>query len=243
MPVFKRKTPAWRRFIKKYHIPIALLAAMVVFWGNISWAFNGDVWRQFLSDYFPQYFPRPYVLVEHAPVLENAGAIDYSDGNTKGKTETIVKRESDPANDPVERRDLLSIPKLGLAVPIITAATDDAKVIYGLLDSGVVLYPGSAAFGTAGQTVILGHSAPIGWPMIKYDWVFSRINELKEGDMVAVTYNNETRYYSVVDTRIVDKQNGVPTPTVDGNSLALVSCWPPGKDLNRIVVECTIKNE
>lgn len=229
----------------KYRVPgilLLLLVMMVIFWGNISWLFNGDVWRQMLSDYLPQYFPKPYVLVTHETVIENVQGNDTGEAvKTGGGGES--GSESQPAQQQKPRRDILSIPKLGLVVPIVTAATTDTTVVHGLLDSGVVLYPGSAPFGTSGQTVILGHSAPTGWPMIKYDWVFSRLNELKEGDMVVVTYNNETRYYSVVTTRVVTKQDGVPEPTVAGNSLALVSCWPPGKDLNRIVVESTLKNE
>ena len=248
MPVFKRKKPVWRIFMNRYKVPgilMLLLAMMLIFWGNISWIFNRDVWRQILSDYFPQYFPRPYVLVTHEPVIEN---IDAADPNTNGDPKPAGKSGDNFNVEPgtsaqTVRRDMLSIPKLGLSVPIVTAATTDTEVIHGLLDSGVVLYPGSAAFGTSGQTVILGHSAPVGWPMIKYDWVFSRINELKSGDMVVVTYNNETRYYSVVATRVVTPQEGVPEPTVQGNSLALVSCWPPGKDLKRIVVESTINTE
>ena len=56
-------------------------------------------------------------------------------------------------------------------------------------------------------------------------------------------YNFETRYYNVVKTRVVAPQAGVPDPTVMGNSLMLVSCWPPGKDLKRIAVEATISGK
>jgi len=245
MPIFKRKKPAWRRFIDNYRVPgvlVLLLLLMIIFWGNISWFFNGEVWRQLLSDYFPQYFPKPYVMVEHKPAIEPVDGGEAGGGtiiedpveNTEPNVLSVAEKK---------QRDLLSIPKLGLAVPIITTATADSEVIYGLLDSGVVLYPGSAPFGDAGQTVILGHSAPTGWPKIKYDWVFSRINELVKGDMVIITYNDETRYYSVVTTRVVTPQEGVPQPTVEGNSLALVSCWPPGKDLKRIIVESTINTD
>jgi LPXTG-site transpeptidase (sortase) family protein len=135
---------------------------------------------------------------------------------------------------------MITIPKINITAPIITAQTDNADVIHGLLDSGVVLYPGSTPFGLTGQTVLLGHSAPTGWPKIKYDWVFSKISELKEGDMVVITYNYETRYYTVVSSRVVTPQEGVPESTVSGNSLMLVTCWPPGKDLKRFTVEATI---
>ncbi len=104
----------------------------------------------------------------------------------------------------------------------------------------MVLYPGSAPFGGSGQTVILGHSAPAGWPKIKYEWVFSKINELEKGDMVVVTYDNITRYYKVAGSQIVDPKTGVPAPTVEGNSLMLISCWPPGKNTKRIAVEAEL---
>jgi len=214
-------------------LPLLLLAFFVlvaVFWNNISWVANGDVWRQYLSDAFPQLFPRPYVLV-----VKKAPA-----STIKTATQPEIKTAAPAAESNKPRHDMLTIPKINITAPIITAKTDNNDVVHGLLDSGVVLYPGSVAFGAAGQTVILGHSAPVGWPKIKYDWVFSKLNELKKGDMVVVTYNFETRYYQVVNTRVVSPKYGVPEPTVKGNSLMLVSCWPPGKDLSRIAVEATI---
>lgn len=257
MVVFLSKRAKRQSFLKKYRVPgvfLLLVIMGIIFWGNISWIFSGDVWRQMLSDYFPEYFPKPYVMVEHKAEIETAdnpgdsGTIAENSGTDNNET-PIENNASDGSSSGAEdlsteeekMQDLITIPKIGIVAPIVTAATSDSEVIHGLLDSGVVLYPGSAPFGDLGQTVILGHSAPTGWPKIKYDWVFSRLNELKSGDMVVVTYNNQTLYYSVVDIRVVAPQEGVPAPTVEGNSLALVSCWPPGKDLKRIVVESTIK--
>jgi len=143
------------------------------FWGNISWLFNGNVWRQILANYFPQVFPQPYVLVKHSPELKSTPVNNQNETNNPNSlnanansTPFITNNQDNP------RRDLLSIPKLGLIAPIVTAATNDPEVVHSLLDSGVVLYPGSAPFGGVGQTVVLGHSAPPGWPKIKYDWVF-----------------------------------------------------------------------
>jgi len=245
MVIFQTKRTKRRQFFRKYRLPGIFLLLLVlggIFWGNISWLFSGDIWRQLLSEYFPQYFPRSYVMVVHEPAIESVGGV-VDLGVAKPQTPEGSQTDNDPAGNVEERRDVLSIPKLSLVTPIITSATTDTEAIHDLLDSGVVLYPGSVPFGQNGQTVILGHSAPTGWPKIKYDWVFSRLNELQKGDMVAVTYNNITRYYSVVTTRVVTPQDGVPEPTVSGNSLALVSCWPPGKDLKRIIIETTILEE
>lgn len=216
---------------------LLFLGALALFWNNISWVVSPNVWRQYMSDAFPQAFPRPYVLAPKSPALIS--------GTPKIDNKLEIKTSSAPSSESAKkpRRDMITIPKINITAPIITARTDNSEVIQGLLDSGVVLYPGSAAFGQTGQTVILGHSAPAGWPKIKYDWVFSKINELENGDMVVITYNYETRYYKVVGARVVAPEAGVPASTVSGNSLMLVSCWPPGKDLKRIAVEATMSGK
>jgi len=61
--------------------------------------------------------------------------------------------------------------------------------------------------------------------------------------MVVATYDNITRYYKVAGARIVDPKTGVPASTVEGNSLMLISCWPPGKDIKRIAVEATMSGK
>ncbi|MCU0653395.1 MAG: sortase [Candidatus Pacebacteria bacterium] len=244
MPQKIRRKKIYRPgMLEKVVLPAMLLVffgLIALFWENISWVVNGDVWRQLAQDAFPQYFPRPYVVIikPKVPVVAgNATSTEASATSTAPATTT-----PDTISKP--RRDMITIPKMGVTAPIITSQTADNDVIHSLLDSGVVLYPGSAPFGTeGGQTVLLGHSAPTGWPKIKYDWVFSKLNLLEEGDMVVITYDNQTRYYKVVKTRVVTPQAGVPEPTVKGNSLMLVTCWPPGKDLKRMAVEATIYKE
>jgi len=215
---------------------LAFTLVLAIFWGNISWVANGDVWRQMLADAFPQYFPRPYVMAPKPVIISGNPEVDNKPQIRPSQNATS---SNSVQNKP--RRDMITIPGINITAPIITSQTNDTNVLHGLLDSGVVLYPGSVPFGDTGQTVLLGHSAPAGWPKIKYDWVFSRINELKRGDMIVITYNHETRYFKVVSApRVVSPKYGVPEPTVEGNSLMLVSCWPPGQDLSRIVVEATI---
>lgn len=137
--------------------------------------------------------------------------------------------------------DKLAIPSLGTELPLVIAKTADAAKIHDLLDFGVVLYPGSAAFGSSGQTVVLGHSAPANWPKIRYERAFSRINELKKGDEVIVSYLGKTYNYRVVRAQIIEKGNGFSGEALAGNSLVLVTCWPPGHDQKRIAVEASLE--
>ena len=97
------------------------------------------------------------------------------------------------------------------------------------------VYPGQT-----GQIVILGHSAPPGWPKIKHDWVFTDLQKLSPGDKVMVDVNNKQFTYVVKQKTIIKRGADVPTDTSSVNSLTLISCWPPGKDYQRIAVQADL---
>jgi Sortase (surface protein transpeptidase) len=109
-----------------------------------------------------------------------------------------------------------------------------------MLDSGAVVYPDSAQFGAVGQTIVLGHSAPPGWPEIKHDTIFSRIAELSFGSKIVAVYNDKTYTYSAVENRIIEKGGDIPKLAGADNVLVLVTCWPPGRDLKRMVVQADL---
>ena len=132
------------------------------------------------------------------------------------------------------------IPKIGAALPIIVSDSFDVNVLHSDLDSGVVLFPSSARFGQPGQTVLLGHSAPDNWPNIKHDTAFSRIDELVAGDTIVVYYEDKVFAYRVTRSEIIAKGGDLSGSPPAGNSLVLVSCWPPGRDLKRIAVESVL---
>jgi len=138
------------------------------------------------------------------------------------------------------KADAIVISKIAVEAPIVTAKTIDSEKLHGLLDSGAVLYPDSAMFGNSGQTILLGHSAPANWPKIKHDTIFSRIVELVPGDKIVTVYQNRTYNYTVVDNQIIDKGANVPSIANADNSLVLLTCWPPGRDQKRVVVQAAL---
>jgi LPXTG-site transpeptidase (sortase) family protein len=145
---------------------------------------------------------------------------------------------SAPATAPeAARSDMVIIPKIGVSAPIVTPQTNDTARLKKLLDSGAVIYPDSAGPGQTGQTILLGHSAPPGWPKIKHDTIFSRIAELSAGDKIIAVYNDKTYNYSVVNSQIIAKGGDISASAPTASSLVLVTCWPPGRDLKRLVVE------
>jgi len=170
---------------------------------------------------------------------------DAADKQNAGQTNADIETGESPAapagqNSKTVLGDKIAIPRLETELPLVTASTRNVDKLHEMLDFGVLLYPGSAAFGTDGQTVVLGHSAPANWPDIKFERAFSRINELNPGDAIIVSYLGKTYLYQVTRTQIIEKGKDFSGAPVAGNTLILVSCWPPGHDQKRIAVEASL---
>ncbi len=190
-----------------------------------------------LAKYFVLFFLAAFLFVNWADVswIFNYKAVS-------GITTDFLNREGNTAKaEPIEKKvctiqDKIEIPKIEVSAPIIFS--DKESDVYKDLDNGVVHFPDSAMPGESGQTLILGHSAPLNWPKIKYDWIFSNLNELQPGDEFFVYYNCQKITYSVQQKYFLDRGEDLPKPlTASGNVIMLISCWPPGKDYKRIAVE------
>jgi len=127
----------------------------------------------------------------------------------------------------------LYIPKLNIKSPIITSQTADSKSLLTLLNSGVIIYPGSAMPDNAGSTVVIGHSSS-NISSSKYGKVFAGLNRLVGGDQVFVRYNNKDYIYAIVskNTGSVKELSALGL----NNDLILGTCWPIGTDKERIIV-------
>lgn len=137
--------------------------------------------------------------------------------------------------------DIIMIPEINITAPLVTPAPGtDAVKLKKMLDDGAVIYPDSAPFGGVGQTIVLGHSAPPGWPEIKHDTIFSRIAELSFGSKIVAVHDDKTYTYSAVENRIIEKGGDIPKLARTDNVLVLVTCWPPGRDLKRMVVQADL---
>jgi sortase A len=130
----------------------------------------------------------------------------------------------------------IEIEKIGIKAPLIIPNGSDVT-LKTELNNGVVLYPQSVLPGEKGETIILGHSAPLNWPKIKYDWVFNDLNKLEIGDEIVVYFNNQKNVYKVTKNNIIERGEETPKSLTNSiNVLTLMSCWPPGKDSKRIAI-------
>ncbi|PIR58252.1 MAG: hypothetical protein COU70_01930 [Parcubacteria group bacterium CG10_big_fil_rev_8_21_14_0_10_35_15] len=142
----------------------------------------------------------------------------------------------------IEKENSLEIQKLGLEVPLVFAKSIEIKDMKQDLKSGAVVYPGSNLPGQEGKLIVLGHSAPPGWPKIRYDWVFSKLGELGTGDSVLINFDYHQYKFKVINKVFLEKGQAIPESNPDNSKefLYLVTCWPPGKDFKRLVIEAEL---
>jgi len=196
--------------IKKLLKPFILLFLvnfLIINWNDVSWLFN----YRMISG----------TAAKFIEILENK-----RDFTQELKNKNYLAKENS-----------LEIPKIGIKAPLIIAEDKNKDLNEGL-NRGVVIFPDSALPGETGQTIILGHSAPSNWPEINYDTVFSRINELQEKDEIVIYFNNQKYVYYVDEKIFLEKGEELSDDLKNtADTLLLISCWPPGKNIQRILIK------
>jgi LPXTG-site transpeptidase (sortase) family protein len=230
--------------IFKIAVMIYLASFLIINWNDVSWIFNYKAVSGIVDDFFNPYpsidasTMSYYFYPNHSStqVLSGQNSINQGDNN-------VVKAIKEIKTTYTDKQNTLEIPKLSISVPIIFSSSTNENAVMKDLDLGVVYYPGSVYPGQNGQIVILGHSAPVGWPKIKHDWVFSDLDKLVSGDIIMIDLNNKQYKYIVSQKTIIKRGADVPANSniVDSNVLTLISCWPPGKDYQRITVEALLE--
>jgi len=206
---------------------IYLASFLIINWNDVSWVFNYKEVSGIISD-----FLNPYPTIDASSIND----IYFYPNHSQNTGQTINEGKTAYT----DKQNTLEVSKLGISIPIIFSQNTDKTAIMKDLDSGVVYYPGSVYPGQIGQIVILGHSAPMGWPKIKHDWVFSDLNNLSAGDIILIDLNNKQYKYIVKQKTIIGKGADIPEYGFTKNVLTLVSCWPPGKDYQRIAVQAEL---
>jgi LPXTG-site transpeptidase (sortase) family protein len=212
---------------------IFFISVLVLNWNDISWFLNlntaPELFKQKVGEIILNYKEK---RVEKEDIEE--------------EVEEEIIDDIDPTIYCEENRITISV--LDITALVVEAGGTTEKEYREALDRGVIHFPGTPYPGEEGMTILLGHSAPPGWPKIKHDWVFTDINNLKEGDEIEVCYNNKLTVYTVIDEETGKSiyQVGDDVPPLynqeEGRKEAvLMSCWPPGSSESRIGVRAVVK--
>jgi len=135
----------------------------------------------------------------------------------------------------------ITIPKIGVEAAIIFVESTNPKDFLQPLKNGVAHYP-SAVPGQRGASIILGHSAPPGWLGNFYEGVFSNLKELEQDDRILVSFNGESYVYKITGKVFLNRGQDIPAEAmgVNRSTLLLLSCWPPGINNKRIMIQAEI---
>ncbi len=220
--------------ILKVTVLIYLASFLIINWNDVSWIFNYKEVSGLVSDFF-----NPYPSID-ASTIDAYFYPNHSQSSipTINSSQPVIEAKTDYT----DKQNTLEIPKISISVPIVFATSTDKESLAKDLDLGVTYYPGSVYPGQVGQIVILGHSAPPGWPTIKHDWVFTDLDKLTPGDTISIDLNNKQYTYIVKQKTIIQRGADIPqdNSAANKNVLTLISCWPPGKDYQRITVEAEL---
>ena len=209
---------------------IYLASFLIINWNDVSWIFNYKEVSGLVSDFF-----NPYPSIDASTM----DAYFYPNHSQAVVSPELIK---DVNTNYTDKQNTLEVPKISISVPIVFTDSTNKESLAKNLDLGVVYYPGSVYPGQTGQIIILGHSAPPGWPKIKHDWVFTDLDKLTPGDTILIDLNNKQYTYIVKQKTIIKRGADVPedNSAANNNVLTLISCWPPGKDYQRIAVQAEL---
>jgi len=180
-------------------------------------------------------FVSAYVIVNW-PALWLKLKYNYEIKNPE-KAAEIEKKGKLPVIPDIEREgSWLIIPKINVDAPIIWLKTVDEQTMLAELEKGVVHYANTSKPGEGGNCAITGHSSNYWWSQGKYNTVFALLDKLTNGDKAIILKDGKKYVYEMTGNEIVSpNQVSVLDPTKEP-TLTLITCYPVGTNLNRLVV-------
>jgi len=145
---------------------------------------------------------------------------------------------------PYENRVI--IPKIWKNIPLVEVQQQQVEWVAELndifmkeLENGVVRYPGSAKPGENGNSFIFGHSSNFPWLDGEFNDVFALLDNVVYDDEVVVYYWQEKHTYKITTKNVIrpwDVSILKSDAKDDKSQITLMTCWPIGTTLNRLVL-------
>jgi sortase A len=139
---------------------------------------------------------------------------------------------------PVNTTFSIQIPKIGVNAIVVKNVDPYNPAIYQqALTQGVAHAKGSGLPGFPGNVFIFAHSANSWYQANQFNAIFYLTEKLNIGDEITINYENSVYKYTVAEKKIV-KSTEINYLTNSGknSSLTLMTCWPPGTTLSRLII-------
>jgi len=183
--------------------------------------------------------------------LDNESITRWTSYSIKTLTDKTLQEsgELDIVITPYENR--IIIPKIGKNIPLVEVTEpligneqELNDIFMKDLENGVVRYPSSVKPGEDGNTFIFGHSSNFPWIKGNYNEVFALMDKLSYWDEIIVYYDQKKYVYVIREKQVIDPKNvGVIKKAALKPRLTLMTCWPIGTTLNRLIVAAELVEE
>lgn len=162
---------------------------------------------------------------EEAKVLTGAPPIDDK------KAQKYYVKSADPSFGIV-------IPKIGANSNVVANVNPyDSRIYQPALAEGVAHAEGTVFPGQIGNTFLFSHSSVNIYDANRYNSVFYLLRKLDNDDVFYITYQGKVYKYKVFDKKIVEAEDvEYLDANTKKNQATLMTCWPPGTTLKRLVV-------
>lgn len=136
-------------------------------------------------------------------------------------------------------------PNFGIVIPKIDANSSvvanvdprNSREYQQALTKGVAHAKGTVFPGQIGNTFLFSHSSVNIYDANRYNSVFYLLRKLNNGDVFYLTYQGRVYKYEVFQKKIVEPEDiEYLDANTRKNQATLMTCWPPGTTLKRLVV-------
>lgn len=137
------------------------------------------------------------------------------------------------------------IPKINANTKVVQNVDPYNSSVYQYaLTKGVAHALGTATPDTFGNTFIFAHSAGNWYQANQYNAVFYLLNKLVSEDQIFIYYQNKKYTYLVKEIKFVSPTEvKFMNQDLSKHQLTLMTCWPPGTTLKRLVVIAELQND
>lgn len=139
---------------------------------------------------------------------------------------------------PVDTTFGIVIPKLGANAKIIKNVDPyDSNIYQQALTKGVAHAKGSGLPGQSGNMFLFSHSSVDLGQAQRYNAIFYLLDKLEKEDTIDVYYYGHKYTYKVTEKKLVSaKSVEYLTSKTDKKRITLMTCWPAGTSLMRLIV-------
>lgn len=145
---------------------------------------------------------------------------------------------------PVDTELGIVIPKIGANAKIIAGVNPyDSNDYQRALTQGVAHAIGTVLPGDQGNSFLFSHSSANLMVATTYNSIFYLLNKLNIGDQIIIYRRGTPITFAVTEKKMVSaKSVDVMTSASLEPQITLMTCWPPGTDLQRLLVIAKIAN-